>query len=341
MVQKTNKDKIYNVGLIGLGFGRYVHLPAIKNTKRLNLASIFTKRDPTSVNIDGFDGALITNSLSEFCEKIDVAIIAVPPNELYDLILFLSEKSISLFVEKPLIFDKKNLILDINKLKKSKIFVNYSYLSELYFHIIKDLIDCQTHGRLESINVYWAVQSFANLNKTENWKSSVSGGGGVMNLLGSHTVSILNYLVHPLIIEGAQSFQPLDLAPDQSETSIIFQGQGSDKTQFFAHITNNTNNYFEHSWKLQFCNAQVVLSNRTKNYFNNFYLDIHSNSGNSRKTFKIAGCRTDDRRYVTERTYHEFIKYLDDDIEPLRNLKFALEVDEHLETIRNLTQKCT
>ena len=182
-----------NTLLLGRGFALNVYLPALIkiNCKNILIDSSAKKyRKPSQIKKDlrWIDIDNIRN------KKFTKIIIAVPPEEQYDLICKqkLWKNSNNLILEKPLANNYENAMYIINTLidNKIKYSINYIFRYTKWFQrICKYLENNINKGE---IRIFWKFKSRHLQKKEESWKNNHLEGGGSIRFYGIHLIAILS-----------------------------------------------------------------------------------------------------------------------------------------------------
>tara|TARA_B100001250_G_scaffold412962_1_gene445593 strand:- start:550 stop:1458 length:909 start_codon:yes stop_codon:yes gene_type:complete len=182
-----------NILLLGRGFALNVYLPALIkiNCQNILIESSAKKfRNPSQIKNDlkWIDKDEIRN------KRFTKIIIAVPPEEQYDLICKeeLWKNSDNLILEKPIANNYKNAICVINTLidNKIKYSINYIFRYTKWFHRICKYLENNINQ--EEIRIVWKFKSRHIQKKEGSWKNNHIEGGGSIRFYGIHLIAILS-----------------------------------------------------------------------------------------------------------------------------------------------------
>tara|TARA_Y100001968_G_C19433160_1_gene758155 strand:- start:65 stop:1177 length:1113 start_codon:yes stop_codon:yes gene_type:complete len=192
-----NNDRI-GVAIIGLGFGLKVHMPAIRESKYIELVSVWhPDKDKCKI-------ACMENNLKFYPNyndllqdsNIHALIITTPPSPRFILAKEALEAGKHLLLEKPAGLNT----FEIDKLQKIAIFrklvvaVDFEYRAVPIFMQTKKIIDSESIGNLWFIKLDWLMSSRADKSREWDWYSDSDQGGGVIGALGTHAFDIINWM---------------------------------------------------------------------------------------------------------------------------------------------------
>jgi predicted dehydrogenase len=193
------------VGVIGLGFGRYVHLQALNLLADVEVTAVSarTKKTVDEVCIEEKIANGFTNPLDLIRSKdVDAVVMAVPPNSQPELLRAALEMKKHVFLEKPVGGGEAQAAKLARDFHSSGLvhMIDFEFCELPPWVSFKDQIS--KIGHLRQINVAWNSETVSQKNfadkKIKNWKVDPSVGGGTLNNLGSHTLHYLEYFFGPM-----------------------------------------------------------------------------------------------------------------------------------------------
>ncbi len=124
-------------------------------------------------------------------EKIKYAYICTPENQKFKLIKTLLKKNINILVEKPIIFENKELkiIEGILKKKKSTLYTAYNHRFEPHIVEVKRVLDQKKIGKIYNVNLYYGNGTSQLWKKNWREKNKYS----IIHDLGVHLLDIFDY----------------------------------------------------------------------------------------------------------------------------------------------------
>lgn len=168
----SSDHQLFRIGVVGLGFGAAVHIPAFRKNKNVEVVvvagtrAIKAKEVAKQFGIKGFSAGY--QSILDF--NLDIVSIALPPKQNYEATQFFLENKISVICEKPIsqnISEANNLVRMSKDIPNA---VNFQFAELDAFKIAKKIIEDGELGKLQKIEIKWVTQSYANKNKLDNWK---------------------------------------------------------------------------------------------------------------------------------------------------------------------------
>ena len=114
------------VGIFGTGFGSLVSIPAVKSVKDFKLIGIYGRNKKKLNNISKKYQTSVFSKSNELFNKIEFAIIAMPPFLQYLFVKKAILSNINVLCEKPFTINAKEAkkLFDLSKKKKKFIFWN-------------------------------------------------------------------------------------------------------------------------------------------------------------------------------------------------------------------------
>ena len=179
-----------NVALIGYGYWGSKLARNFQNSKNFDLVTIIdSNKKKLQLAKKNFKYIKCLQNINVILknDNIDLVIISTPTSTHYKLALTLLNNSKNILVEKPLSLSIKQVknLERISRVKKKKIFVDYPFLFAGSINYIKNLISKNKFGPVMEI------ESFRE-------QAPIRRDTNVLWDLGTHDVSILNYLLKKL-----------------------------------------------------------------------------------------------------------------------------------------------
>ena len=191
------KHKKLRIAIAGLGFGKKVHLEALKESDYLIPKAIFHyKKDQKSIlkKETGLDFYHDWTDLVKSSE-IDGIIIATPPETRFKLAKEALENNKHLLLEKPVAINSAEIedLQRISLIKNLSVCVDFEYRAVPLFLQTKKLLDENILGEIYLVKLDWLMGSRSDPKREWNWYSLDSKGGGVIGALGTHAFDMLNW----------------------------------------------------------------------------------------------------------------------------------------------------
>ena len=196
------------VGIIGMGFGRKAHLPAILSIPGLIVSALADSGSkkaletakginyPVQVFHDGLD--LINNS------NVDLVIIATPPQQQFSLVEAALVTGKHVICEKP--FGCSSIeaekLYHLEKISSGKIIVGYEFPHDAAFRTMIDLTTRGELGELQRIYVRWLTSGASTSQRNhEGWKNRSEPGSGLLNDWCCHIFDYSQKLINSRIVD--------------------------------------------------------------------------------------------------------------------------------------------
>jgi predicted dehydrogenase len=208
------------VGVIGLGFGAAVHVPALKQIPGVEVVALGGRRPEKAVELALRHGVPLGGTIDDvFAAQPDAVTIALPPAQGAALARRALDAGCAVLAEKPLAETAARAAALAEAAKGKTTAVGFELAELDCFRCLKK----QAEDGLapEAIRISWRTRSYAHERGRWSWKTDRAQHGGVMNLLGSHIFYLLEWLHGPLIELEARYFDERTraFAPSGSEAA--------------------------------------------------------------------------------------------------------------------------
>ena len=200
------------VGIIGLGFGQRVLLPAFRADARCEVVGVCASRweHATAVAAD-CDIPLVYRDWRELVEdpRIDAVVIAAPPQLHCPIATAALALKKPVFCEKPLATSEaaaKHMSVAAAEAGVANM-VDFEFPEIPHWRRARALLVAGAIGQVRHVRLCWHVETAANRLGLKSWKTSVAQGGGALNDFASHCFHYLEWLLGPI---GTVSVAPFD-----------------------------------------------------------------------------------------------------------------------------------
>jgi predicted dehydrogenase len=215
------------VAVIGLGFGQQVHVPAFRADPRCEVTTVCASTEAKAAEVayrlqvphaSGNWRALVASP------EIDAVSIAVPPRLQPDIAAAALRQGKAVFCEKPLAadIDDARAAREAAEHAGRPNMLNFEFGECDAWRCVQELIDSNRIGRITSVDVDWRVQTYANRNRLENWKSRPAEGGGALQAFVAHTFYYLERFAGPITWLQARLAKAAD-DPRTGETEAVLE----------------------------------------------------------------------------------------------------------------------
>jgi predicted dehydrogenase len=191
------------VGVIGLGFGERVHIPAFRADARCAVASVCAgrlERAAAAASRLGIPKAVERWEELVADPAIDVVAIATPPVLQPEIAIAAFRHGKHVFCEKPLAInaDEAKRMLEAARRAGTVHAVDFEFPLIPSWEQAKAILDRGGIGRVRHAAVSWQVQTRASRMGMDSWKTRPEEGGGVLAAFGSHVFHYIEWLLGPI-----------------------------------------------------------------------------------------------------------------------------------------------
>ena len=191
------KHKKLRIAIAGLGFGKKVHLEALKESDYLIPKAIFHYKKEYKSILEKETGLDFYHNWTDLVKssEIDGIILATPPETRFKLAKEALDNNKHLLLEKPVSINSSEIeeLQRISLLKNLSVCVDFEYRAVPLFLQTKKLLDENILGEIYLVKLDWLMGSRSDPKREWNWYSLDSKGGGVIGALGTHAFDMLNW----------------------------------------------------------------------------------------------------------------------------------------------------
>lgn len=207
------------IGIVGLGHGLRVLLPAFRADPRCMVTAIAgtdPKRAEASAQGTGVAHVFSDGLALARAGGIDAVAIAVPPAIQSEIARVAVASGKAIFAEKPLATDLAHAHAVAAAAEKAGVanMVNFMFPEIPVWQKAKELLADGAIGRPASVELTWNVEVAANRDRWDSWKTRAADGGGTLGNFGSHSFHYLEWLLGPIQRLSAGLFR----APDDQRS---------------------------------------------------------------------------------------------------------------------------
>lgn len=274
------------VGVAGLGFGRAVHGPALAALPGVTVAAVLG-RDPTRADAAAAElgGARACIELDDFLgQGLDAVSLALPPAVQETLLEKVIAARIPVLCEKPPALTAASAGRLTAMAAGLPTAVDFQFRELPAFRTAKDLIDSGAIGAVTRVDIVWHVESYAQREKLWSWKTDRTQGGGVVTVLGTHVLYLVEWLLSQVKALSAQfddratrTFAPpgAEAAEDGCVMTMTLAGS----TEVAVSVSNARPGETLHRWSIGGEQGTMVLENLTSDYMHGFSLTHYGRAG--------------------------------------------------------------
>lgn len=193
------------VGLIGLGFGAAVQLPAFRAIPGAQVVALGGQRVEKARELAAASGIAVGGSADEvLAAKLDAVSIALPPALGAAFAERALARGLAVLAEKPLAETGARAAALARAARGRTTAIDFE-LAEMdcFLELRRRLAGANAAGDASPVRMTWRTRSFSHAQRKWSWKTDARQHGGVMNLLGSHVFHMVEWLLGPIESLGA------------------------------------------------------------------------------------------------------------------------------------------
>jgi len=284
---------MFRVGVVGIGFGLGVHVPAFRLDSRCEVAAICAS-NPERARQAAEKGG-IPRSVGDWRELvddpgIDVISIATPAAVQRAVAERAIEAGKHVFLEKPLAptAEEGMALVGLAKSRGVRTSMDFEFVETPGWPELKQALDADELGDLRIVNVDWQVNSYAIQNGFfDSWKLRPDEDGGVLNLFGTHTFHYLEWLFGP--IRRLRAHLPgLPGLPAEVEALAWLQVEFSNGAQGSVSLSSASFQGNGHRLEVYGTRGSARLDNPTKDYIRGFELEVGDAKSGERRRYELT-----------------------------------------------------
>ena len=196
-MSNINTSSKLRIAIAGLGFGKKIHLEALRESDYLIPTSIYHYKKEKGPLLEKETGLNFYHDWKELVKskEIDGIIIATSPESRFELAKDALENNKHLLLEKPVTINSQEIeeLQRISLINNLSVCVDFEYRTVPLFLQTKKIIDEDTLGKIYLIKLDWLMGSRSDPKRAWNWYSQKEKGGGVIGALGTHAFDMLNW----------------------------------------------------------------------------------------------------------------------------------------------------
>jgi predicted dehydrogenase len=264
-----------NIGIIGLGFGSQVHVPAFRHDPRCRVTAIAGRNLERAACVA--HELSIARSYGDWRQimddrDIDAVSIAVPPSEQPTIARRALEAGKHVFCEKPLasyLADAAGLF-EAAKARQLVHAMDFIFPELPLWVKARALIRGGELGEIRHVVLNWRTETYAARTKAKSWKNDPRQGGGVLNNFVSHVVHNMEWLFGKTKSVHAAVRGPRDGAETCVQATLDMEGG------FPVFLSVASDAFLGHGHRLTVHGEEgtMMLENRTADYASGFELSV-------------------------------------------------------------------
>ena len=196
-MNNSNTPQKLRIAIAGLGFGKKIHLEALKESDYLIPTTIYHYKKEKGPSLEKETGLNFYHDWEKLVKSkdIDGIIIATSPESRFKLAKEALENNKHLLLEKPVALTSEEIeeLQRISLINNLSVCVDFEYRAVPLFLQTKKIIDENILGKIYLIKLDWLMGSRSDPKRAWNWYSLREKGGGVIGALGTHAFDMLNW----------------------------------------------------------------------------------------------------------------------------------------------------
>lgn len=334
-------DKL-RVGVVGIGFGQQVHIPAFQRSDRCKVVALCASRlDRATEVAERLNVDRAVNDWRQLVNdpEIDAISIATPPELQAEVAIAALTQSKAVFCEKPLSLsiETAEKLADLAGKVGVANMVDFEFPDIEEWQQAKNMLDDGGIGNLRHIAVAWNVETYANRMGLDSWKTRTEAGGGTLYAFVSHCFYYLEWLAGPIQRLTCRLFRaPSDTRPGDTLATLSLELASGVPVS----LTISSHAFLGNGHRIEFYGdaGTLVLDNSTSDYVNGFQLLYGTRDSNQLQPVDCAKPSTeikDGRLLVVSRLVNRFIDWCTADVPAIPNFQDGLRVQRLLEAAKH------
>jgi len=191
------------VGVVGIGFGQQVHVPAFRSDGRCQVVGICASTLDRARGVAArLDIPRYYGDWSEIATDpgIDVLAIAVPPTLQAQIVSAAAAAGKHVFCEKPVAADAAQARDMLRAVEAARVAhaVDFIFPEIGAWKTAQRILREGSLGDIRHVALSWRIETYAHRAKLDSWKLRREDGGGTLNGFVSHSLHYLEWLLGPV-----------------------------------------------------------------------------------------------------------------------------------------------
>jgi len=335
----VSHQKNIRIGIVGVGFGQHVHVPAFRSQPHYEVRAICASNQQRAMEVA--NRLSIPNAFGNWRElveddEIDAISIATPPALQGEIAMAALENRKSVFCEKPLCdsIDKAEALLKKAEVCGAAHMVDFIFPEIAEWAKAKQLLEAGVLGRVRHFTVSWQIETYAEHMGLDSWKTRLVEGGGTLNLFVSHIFYYLEWLFGPI---AGLSCHMFGSRTSFSSLTVEFQSGAS------GSICVNSNAFLGsgHNLEIYGEDGTLFLQNPSSDYVRGFQLRLGTRISKQLQQIELlspTSTYSDGRVAMVSQLVRRFLSWIETHQPQHPNMKDGLRVQRLLEAARRSNQ---
>jgi predicted dehydrogenase len=267
------------IGIAGTGFGAAIHLPALQSLEGVTVAAIAGARPEKTAEIARKSGiALFCRNVEELiAQDLDAVTLALPADLAERAAALALDRGLAILAEKPLADSAEGAEALARRAAGRTAAIDFEFAELPAFRALRDIVASGELGVLERVDVAWLTQSHAHRQRLWSWKTDRARNGGVVTLIGTHLLFLLEWLVGPVALTAAREdnaatrgFTPAGCVA--AADTVAWQGRTANGAPIAVALSNAGSGAPCHRWEIVGHAGRAVLESTTSDTVSGFVL---------------------------------------------------------------------
>ena len=256
------------VGILGVGFGAAVHLPALLTLPNVKVHALGAHRPEKARDLAEKHGIEMGGSADEVLDmRLDAVTVALPPLQGARAVLRALDQRLAVLTEKPLAESLATAREIVGKSTGLTCAVGFELAELNCFRALKRELEVGG-GSVRALKIAWHSCSYAHRHRIWNWKLDRERHGGVMNLAGPHVLFLIEWLVGRLAWLSAtfSTERTRRIAPPgalAAEDAVALQARTTNGILIEVELQNAADRA-EHSWTVELDGELLLLEEQAE-----------------------------------------------------------------------------
>jgi predicted dehydrogenase len=268
------------VGIVGIGFGQNVLVPAFRADARTVVQALCARSLERARAVA--DRLAVPEAfgdwraLIETC-ALDAIAVAVPPTLQVEIARAAVARGRHIFCEKPVALDPAQARALLEQARTAGVAhaVDFEFVELPSWKRARELLQAGALGSLRGFALTWHIETRANRLQSDSWKVRAALGGGALGSFASHSFQLLEWLLGPLARLQARLYPP-DAAADTRVTATCRLADGTLGT---VSIATDAVAGWGHRLEIHGSEGTLLLANETAEHLSNFVLTHATRAG--------------------------------------------------------------
>ncbi|MFH0825699.1 MAG: Gfo/Idh/MocA family oxidoreductase [Pseudomonadota bacterium] len=296
---RTNLEQC-RIGVVGIGFGAHAHVPAFRLDKRCVVTAIAGSTPERAARVA--EGSALASAYGDWRDlvdddDVDAITIAVPPVLQPTIAAAALDRGKAVFCEKPLAASLTEAVSLCDRAAKSGLpnMVDFGFPELPAWREAAAALAEGKIGRIRHAVITWLVETYANRNRLESWKTTTNSGGGALYSFGSHVLNYVESFMGPVVGLCAR----LDRAPgDPRNGDSLVTMSLKTVSGACASVTLGTDSCFGSGHRIEFYGDEgtLILSNATSDHMRGFRLWVCTRTSGRMEEMTVEGSASTEGR---------------------------------------------